>query len=352
MAVYRCQTPRQKQPGRPGGFTLVELLVVFAVIGILVALLLPAVQAVRESARRLQCTNNLKQLALAVASYESASDCLPPGTFPRVFPIPPASYGPCTGCEDFSVFVRLLPFLEQQTTYNAANMLLTNGNAQNNTLSATGIATLWCPSDNGVTTAQAMYNLTASGQMVQVGTYWGNSYSAVAGPWEIDGFNLVPGTLDQLIPGEAQRIAQLGLIYPLSSVRLAGVTDGMSNTLLFSETDCTAWNTWWTVGDGYHTLVGTCAPPNAQMLIEGPFSTYSVDSLHPGGANCAFGDGSVKFIKDSIDSWPFNTVNEWSTSLGWNPVTLVPYILPGAKVGVWQALSTRSGGECIGADQY
>jgi prepilin-type N-terminal cleavage/methylation domain-containing protein/prepilin-type processing-associated H-X9-DG protein len=343
---------RRRRSAARFAFTLIELLVVLAIVGILVALLLPALQAVREAARRLQCTNNLKQLALAVANYESASGCLPPGSFPRGFPIVPASEGACTGCEDFSVFVRLLPYLEQQTTYNAANMLLTSGNAQNNTLSATGIATLWCPSDYGVTTAQGMYYPTASGQMVQVGIYWGNSYSAVTGPWEWDGFNLVPGTLDQLVPGEAQRIAQLGLIYPLSSVRLAGVTDGMSNTLLFSETDCTVWYTFWTGGDGYATLVSTCAPPNARMIIEGPFSTFSVDSLHPGGANCAFGDGSVKFIKNSIDSWPFNTVTEWSSSLGWNPITQVPYVLPGAKVGVWQALSTRANSECIGADQY
>ena len=216
-------------------------------------------------------------------------------------------------------------------------MLLTSWHTENNTLGATGIATLWCPSDYGVATAQGIYYPTASGQMVQDGYYWGNSYSAVTGPWEWDGFNLVPGTLDQLVPGEAQRIAQLGLIYPLSSVRLAQVTDGMSNTLLFSETDCTAWYTWWTVGDGYHTLVSTCAPPNAPMIIEGPFSTFSVDSLHPGGANCAFGDGSVKFIKNSINSWPFDTDAEWSPSLGWNPVTQVYYILPGATVGVWQA---------------
>jgi prepilin-type N-terminal cleavage/methylation domain-containing protein/prepilin-type processing-associated H-X9-DG protein len=359
MIEHKGRILGRRRPGKPIGFTLIELLVVLAIIGILVALLLPALQAVREAASRLQCTNNLKQLALAVASYESANGSLPPGAFPRVFPIPPAADGPSTGCEDFSVFVRLLPYLEQQTTYNAANMLLTSGNSENNTLSATGIATLWCPSDYGVTTAQGMFYPTASGQMVQVGIYWGNSYSAVTGPWEWDGFVLVPGTLDQLVPGEAQRIAQLGLIYPLSSVRLAGVTDGMSNTLLFSETDSTAWYTYWSAGDGYATLVSTCAPPNAPMIIEGPFSTFSVDSLHPGGANCAFGDGSVKFIKNSIDSWPFNTVSEWSPSLGWRvsgnldgyPLE-VPYILPGAKVGIWQALSTRSGGECIGADQY
>jgi prepilin-type N-terminal cleavage/methylation domain-containing protein/prepilin-type processing-associated H-X9-DG protein len=333
-------------------FTLIELLVATAIVGILIALLVPAVQTAREAARRLQCTNNLKQLGLAVAGYESVNGCLPPGSFGRVYPIPPAAWGPSVACEDFSVFVRLLPQLEQQTTYNAANLLLTSSNAQNSTLGATGISTLWCPSDYGAFAAEATYGLTASGQMIQVGSYWGNSYSAVAGPWEWDGFNLVAGTLDQLVPGEAQRIAQLGLIYPLSSVRLAGVTDGLSNTVLFSETDCTAWNTCWTGGSGYQTMVSTCAPPNAPMLIAGPMSLFSVDSLHPGGANCGFGDGSVKFIKNSIDSWPFDTLAEWSPSLGWNPVTLVPYILPGARVGVWQALSTRAGGEVSSADAY
>jgi prepilin-type N-terminal cleavage/methylation domain-containing protein/prepilin-type processing-associated H-X9-DG protein len=347
MARHRSRTLLRREARQELGFTLIELLVVLSIIGIVVALLLPAVQAAREAARRLQCTNNLKQLALAVAAYESINGCLPPGCFPRAYSISyPYPY------EDFSIFVRILPQLEQQAVYNSANLLLMSYNSANSTLGATGIATLWCPSDYGVATAQGIFYPTASGQMVQTGYYWGNSYSAVTGPWEWDGFNLVPGTLDQLVPGEAQRIAQLGLIYPLSSVRLAEVTDGLSNTLLFSETDCTAWYTWWTGGDGYHTLVSTCAPPNAQMIIEGPFSTFSVDSLHPGGANCAFGDGSVKFIKNSIDSWPFDTSTEWSSSLGWNPVTQVYYILPGAKVGVWQALSTRANSECIGADSY
>jgi prepilin-type processing-associated H-X9-DG protein len=242
--------------------------------------------------------------------------------------------------------------LEHQGTYNAANLFLTSENPENNTLGAIGIATLWCPSDYGITTPVTFYAMNAAQQMVPAAWVWGTSYSAVTGPWEWDGFNGVPGTLDQLPPGEAQRIAQLGLIYPLSSVRLAQVTDGLSNTLLFAETAFTDWNGQWTAGDGLDTLVGTCAPPNAKMLIDPPFSLFSVDSLHPGGANCAFGDGSVKFIKNAIDSWPFDANLESSPSLGWNPRTQTPYILPGAKVGVWQALSTRSGGECVGADQY
>jgi len=336
----------RRRPWQGFGFTLIELLVVVAIIGIVLVLLLPAVQAARETARLLQCKNNLKQLGLAVASYESINGCLPPGCLPRISPI-----GFSTSNGDFSLFVRLLPLLEQQTTYSAANLSLTSYDPENYTLGATGIATLWCPSDYGIATPQWFYNLNQGGVMVPLAWpwRWGASYSAIVGPWEWDDFNLVPGTLDQLLPGEAQRIAQLGLIYPLSSIRMAQVTDGMSNTLLFTETDFTDWNTTWTAGDGYDTLVGTTAPPIAKMFT-GYFFLLSAYSLHAGGVNCAFGDGSVKFIKNSIDSWPFNA--EWSPSLAINPVTQVPYIRPNAKVGVWQQLSTRNNGEVLSADQY
>ena len=109
------------------GFTLIELLVALAIIGVLVALLLPAVQSAREAARRLQCVNNLKQLGLAVAGYESINGCLPPGSLPRMSPI-----GAAWTAEDFSVFVRLLPMLEQRTTYDATNFWLNSAHPQNN----------------------------------------------------------------------------------------------------------------------------------------------------------------------------------------------------------------------------
>jgi prepilin-type N-terminal cleavage/methylation domain-containing protein/prepilin-type processing-associated H-X9-DG protein len=326
------------------GFTLIELLVALAIIGIVVALLLPAVQAAREAARRIQCTNNLKQLGLAVASYESSNGCFPPGCLPRGFSI--AQNGTN---QDFSVFVRLLPYLEQQTAYNSANMSLMSMNWENMTLSAIGVATLWCPSDYAVTTSYGLYNVTSSGQQVQVGYYWGTSYSAVTGPWEWDLFNLVPGTLDQLVPGEGQRIAQLGPIYALSSIRVAQVSDGLSNTLLLGETADTGWPRWWTWGDGDNTLVGTSAGPNFNTMAL-PFS--NVNSLHPGGANCTFGDGSVKFIKNSINSWPMNETGWWPANLGQNLNTGAPFVISGATLGVWQQLSTRSGGEIVGADQY
>jgi prepilin-type N-terminal cleavage/methylation domain-containing protein/prepilin-type processing-associated H-X9-DG protein len=331
------------------GFTLIELLVALAIIGIVVSLLLPAVQAAREAARGLQCRNNLKQLGLAVASYESSNGSFPPGCLPRACCGVPWSLG--YPDEDFSVFVRLLPDLEQQATYSAANLSLTSYDPPNNTLGATSIATLWCPSDYAIATPLS-YGVSAQSPWPWV---WGTSYSAVTGPWEWDGFNLVAGTFDQLAPGEAQRIAQLGLIYPLSSILVAQVTDGLSNTLLFTETDFTSWNTQWNTGNGYSTLVGATAPPNAKMYTGGgPLFNLGLSaySLHPGGVNCAFGDGSVKFIKNSINSWPFDSRTESSPSLAIDPSTEVPCIRPGATVGVWQQLSTRSSGEIVGADQY
>ncbi len=341
---------RERSRGR-SGFTLIELLVAISIIGILIALLIPAVQAAREAARRIQCTNNLKQLGLAVAGYESVNGCLPPGCLPRSSPFD--VYGPD---QDFSAFVRLLPVLDQQATYNANNFSLTYYDAQNNTVGTTAIASLWCPSDYAIASP-------TWGFLPGSGPAGGTSYSAVTGPWEWDEFFLSPGTFDQLISGQAQRIAQLGLIYPLSSVRLAEVTDGLSNALLFGETAYTTWYGAWTVGDGYDTLVGTMAPPNLNTPVLPGWQPMSMMSLHPGGVNCTFGDGSVKFIKNSIDSWPYDPNLQWSHSLGRTPVFTipygpykipmqVPYILPGAYVGVWQTLSTRGGGEVISGDAY
>jgi prepilin-type N-terminal cleavage/methylation domain-containing protein/prepilin-type processing-associated H-X9-DG protein len=333
MTSHTVATPIRRRIVQRFGFTLIELLMVLAIIGILVALLLPAVQAAREAARCLQCRNNLKQIGLAAANYESSSGCLPPGCFPRTNSV---TSGGVPG-QDFSVFVRLLPQLDQQPTYNATNLSLTFLNPENITIALTGIAALWCPSDDRIPTPQSP---------VGWGLGWGNSYSAVTGPWEWDDINLVPGTLDQLLPGETQQFAMLGLIYALSSVRVAEVTDGLSNTLLFAETADPGWNNVWTAGDS-DTMVGAVAAPNSDYALCLPFS--NVTSLHPGGANCTFGDGSVKFIKNSINSWPFEYCSpiglSWKNNTAW-------YILPGTTLGVWQQLSTRSGGEVVSADQY
>ena len=135
---------------KPAGFTLIELLVVIAIIAVLIALLLPAVQAAREAARRAQCVNNLKQLGLALANYESANGSYPYGE---------ARENCGAGCTvtpngyfiGSSLFVRMLPFIEQQTMANAYNYSLHQFVAQQNTVVSTGLAALWCPSDASIT---------------------------------------------------------------------------------------------------------------------------------------------------------------------------------------------------------
>ena len=132
----------------PRAFTLIELLVVIAIIAVLIALLLPAVQSAREAARRAQCINNMKQLGLALANYESASGTYPYGiarenTGPNSFS--PNGYYPGS-----SLFVRLLPQLEQQPLANAFNYSLHNWVAENSTVGGTGLSVLWCPSDGSI----------------------------------------------------------------------------------------------------------------------------------------------------------------------------------------------------------
>src|SRR5881227_396026 len=101
---------------RRRGFTLIELLVVIAIIAVLIALLLPAVQAAREAARRIQCTNNLKQLGLAAQNYHDINNAFPSGSY--------TTLAGGKGNENFSCFVRMLPFMEQTPTYNSVNFML------------------------------------------------------------------------------------------------------------------------------------------------------------------------------------------------------------------------------------
>jgi prepilin-type N-terminal cleavage/methylation domain-containing protein len=120
-------------------FTLIELLVVVAIIGILIALLMPAVQAARQAARRIQCTNQLKQIALAIHNYESQFGSFPPGNITE---------GPCCGTRSLTTWtISILPFLEQQAVYDRYNFRRFNEDASNRTVRELYMPVYVCPSD-------------------------------------------------------------------------------------------------------------------------------------------------------------------------------------------------------------
>ena len=195
---------------RRRGFTLIELLVVIAIIAVLIALLLPVVQAAREAARRMQCVNNLKQIGLAVANYESSNGCLPP-----------------TGCagsteplyNDFSMKARLLPYMEQSAVYNALNQSLfaiskVNPLAQR-TAVASSISAFLCPSDGNDpnwTVPNGGYKCGLNNYGNNMGTCYTINNNVFDGPiWRLEDTGRGP------------------------VVSLATVTDGTSNTAMHSE---------------------------------------------------------------------------------------------------------------------
>jgi prepilin-type N-terminal cleavage/methylation domain-containing protein/prepilin-type processing-associated H-X9-DG protein len=343
------------------GFTLIELLVVIAVIGVLIALLLPAVQAAREAARRMQCTNNLKQLALAVANYETANGCYPTNDVQRRFDRQPGADGD-PRLDGFSTFVYLAPHLEQSAAFNAANFSLGAFRYENATVAGIRIGTLLCPSDPTVGKIQpldALYPVPASqsGQFRQCYS----SYNAVAGIWACFVYYYSSPTVFAQVRGNAN-----GIFYIESATRVADVTDGTSGTMLFGENghgyisghDAQYYH-WWNSGLHYDSLLETFYPPNAHRKPVGDIGSYhlmNAKSFHPGGVNFAFADGSVRFIKDSVDSWaidPAQLKPAGVTSITAGGVMVGYAVDPSkTKIGVFQALSTRNGGEVVGANDY
>jgi len=353
---------RSRRPSRPG-FTLIELLVVIAIIAVLISLLLPAVQAAREAARRSQCTNNLKQVALAALNYESSNGCLPPGHFFTRY-----SWGWYYGA---NTFVQMLQYLEQSSTYSAFNFVLSSYDSPNHTVAGTGLSVLWCPSDSAAAERfpidadlQNFYGTPAPGFTGVTFT----SYVTNNGPWAMY-FDLSDPNLDPAaaMPGyQAWVNSTRGTIFPGSSIKLQAISDGTSNTFLFGEhahgilapadqKTSQHWHSgWW--GD---TQFDTINAINEYKSLHKEIASglwwiplRSISSFHPGGANFAFSDGSVRFVKETIQTWKTD-MNNGGDPIG---VTYGPdyseYRLGTARPGVYQALSTRDGGEVLSSDQY
>ncbi len=334
---------------RRNGVTLIELLVVVSILSLLIALLLPAVQAARESARRTQCGNHLRQLALACLGYHDANGVLPAGS-------PVAEYWKIGVFTGHSVFVATLAQMDQSPLHDGINFSHNIYTHTNNTVHRIGLNTLWCPSDGRI----AGYVFTSPNKYLDIppGQFRVSftSYAACAGTWYHLSWKLSElGTLSMQDNGAA---------YANSAVRVAQFRDGSSQTMLLGErahgrlSDARRIRSyWWFDGHEGDTIFFTLHPMNSHRLFPTPQdegsdehpSVVSASSFHPGGANFAFADGSVRFLKDSIESWPIDERTRMPIGVYGDMKTRYT-IDPMTRLGVYQSLSTRSGGETIAVE--
>jgi len=336
---------------------------VIAIIAVLIALLLPAVQAAREAARRAQCVNNLKQIGLASLNYESAQGCLPMGNR-YIDNTSYASQTPCNGSSWFghSAFSFILPFIEGNGQYNSTNYNWVANSSTNTTSYFNKVASYICPSDMPAppyTTpwAQCSYGMSRGTQE--------NIYENWA--------DVGPPDPNAEQPNKCNAALGNGLFGAEAAVKIAQITDGTSNTTMWGETSryrtevskgvnwyyfTAAFGTANIGGYGFGGEVviqtgaftypdmngpydstgqymnqvfcgcgsGNCIPsdwldPKCLQAVK-KLGQFAFQSYHPGGCNFAFGDGSVKFLKQTI------------------------------YTGTYMSLGTRAGGEVISSDQY
>ncbi len=341
---------------RSRAFTLIELLVVIAIIGVLIALLLPAVQAAREAARRSQCVNNLKQIGIALHGYHDANQTFPPsggyGNDMNNVPV----------VQNFSMKSRLLPFLEQRAVYNSINFMVTSnswpnvgGGASDWNLTArrTGISTFLCPSDPNPANMNIEHGAGKSNYAENLGPSRRNNNWALNGPSYFltnDGICYVTTSVVSITDGLSNTIGWSEFVKGKAGQNKDGPNEVYTSTQTnpdFDNTDTqflmnqkwaalcqVATAQWWDYrgeywimadggrGGGYNHV----QTPNRKACQcwgnDQKDGIFGVSSYHSGGVNALFLDGSVKFLKDTI-SYP-----------------------------TWFALGTRDGGEAVSATDF
>lgn len=331
--------------------TAIELLVIIVVIVILLALLIPSIHSARESSRRLLCKNNLKQIGLGISGYIDTTGFFPRGRLHsidhRYMADPSIS---CSGPLDRSYLVALLPWLEQDNLYSSLNHQLSIFGAEHATSNRQILNFYICPNDpdagvlrEGRFDYRIPNNISYGRSSFQV---WGASYGACQGSLSTYACEDISFGC-KIRPARFQRAN--GCITDVPNVSLSSVTDGFSNTMLVAEksisvfrvieneyygNNALAYCGFWFSGDFPDSIFSCQYKPNSYKSIlpsETSRLLLTASSLHPGGLNILLADGSVRFVKETIQSLDFYTEG---------------------KFGIWQMLGSRNGGELIDNASY
>jgi prepilin-type N-terminal cleavage/methylation domain-containing protein/prepilin-type processing-associated H-X9-DG protein len=300
---------------RNSAFTLIELLVVIAIIGVLLGLLLPAVQAARETARRMRCANNLKQIGLALHAFHNANEAFPPGNFAQTAGVCPGSRRPGIDIpsEDRANWmILILPYLDQKPLSEAYDLSTYNEAPENRGVRETPVATYLCPSDVAVDELIVPALGPASEWGLSV-PYMPGSYRGVAG--RSDGQMFLDWGFDVSYPRRWRGPLHVIGILGYTPESIGDIEDGSSNTLLVGESTTRTsptYRTLWAYSYAFYSLSSTT--PQARTL-SGDYERCRAaggeglslpcrrgwGSFHSGGLNFLFCDGAVRFLDQGMD---------------------------------------------------